>query len=84
MYINIYIFSKLKCKHFIYFYLFLKKDSMNFSLYSTNWTSMSIENKKLLLFFMRMNNAEKTKIKISTSKIVNLEMFASVCIIYLL
>lgn len=55
---------------------------MNFALYSSDWTAMSISYKKMLLFTMRMNDAEKLKQKISLRKIVNLEMFASVCIIY--
>lgn len=53
---------------------------MNFALYSSDWTAMSISYKKMLLFTMRMNDAEKLKLKISLRKIVNLEMFASVCI----
>jgi len=56
---------------------------MNFALYSSDWTAMSISYKKMLLFTMRMNDAEKLKLKISLRKIVNLEMFASVCIISL-
>lgn len=53
---------------------------MNFALYSSNWTQMSIKNRKLILLAMRTNDAEKTKLKISSKKIVNLEMFAYVCI----
>ncbi|XP_029342689.1 uncharacterized protein LOC115033683 [Acyrthosiphon pisum] len=55
-----------------------QQDSMNFALYSSDWTAMSINYKKMLLFTMRMNDAEKLKLKISLRKIVNLEMFASV------
>jgi len=58
-----------------------QQDSMNFALYSGDWTAMNINYKKMLLFTMRMNDAEKLKLKISLRKIVNLEMFASVCII---
>lgn len=61
--------------------LLFQKDSMNFALYSSDWTAMSINYKKMLLFTMRMNDAEKLKLKISLRKIVNLEMFASVCIV---
>lgn len=58
-----------------------QQDTMNFALYSSNWTAMSVNYKKMLLFTMRMNDAEKLKLKISLRKIVNLEMFASVRII---
>lgn len=51
---------------------------MNFALYCSDWTKMNIKYKKMLLFTMRMNNAEKLKLKISLNRIVNLEMFASV------
>jgi len=61
--------------------ILFQKDSMNFALYSSDWTAMSIKYKNMLLFTMRMNDAEKLKLKISLRKIVNLEMFANVCII---
>lgn len=54
---------------------------MNFALYSSDWTEASINYKKIILLTMRMNSAEKMKLKISLKRIVNLEMFASVCII---
>lgn len=53
---------------------------MNFALYCSDWTDKSINYRKMILFTKRMNNAEKLKLKISLTKIVNLEMFASVCI----
>lgn len=53
---------------------------MNFALYCSEWTEMSIDYKNLLLLTMKMNDAEKLKLKVSMGKIVNLEMFASVCI----
>jgi len=56
---------------------------MNFALYSSDWTAMNIKYKNMLLFAMRMNDAEKLKLKISLRKIVNLEMFASVCISFI-
>lgn len=56
---------------------------MNFSLYCSNWTNINIRFKKLILLTMRMNNAEKTTLKVSTKRVVNMEMFASVCIIIL-
>ncbi|XP_025205601.1 putative odorant receptor 92a [Melanaphis sacchari] len=55
-----------------------QKDTMNFALYSSNWTAMSIKYKNILLLTMQMNDAEKLKLRISLTKIVNLEMFASV------
>jgi len=51
---------------------------MNFALYSSNWTDMSIKFKKLLLLTMRINNAENLKMKISIKRMVNMEMFADV------
>ncbi|XP_060834790.1 uncharacterized protein LOC132917852 [Rhopalosiphum padi] len=55
-----------------------QKESMNFALYSSNWTDMNIKFKKLLLFTMRVNNAENLKMKISINRIVNMEMFSDV------
>ncbi|XP_029342216.1 uncharacterized protein LOC107882832 [Acyrthosiphon pisum] len=55
-----------------------QRESMNFALYSSNWTDMSIKFKKLLLLTMRMNDAENLKMKISMKRIVNMEMFADV------
>lgn len=57
---------------------------MNFALYSSDWTQMSIEYRKLLLYTMRMNDAEKTILKISPTRIVNLKMFANVRKFYIL
>lgn len=51
---------------------------MNFALYSSNWTYMSIKFKKLLLLTMQMNSAENLKMKVSIKKMVNMEMFADV------
>lgn len=53
---------------------------MNFALYCSDWTEMSINYKKLMLLTNRMNNAEKLQLKITLKKVVNLELFASVCI----
>lgn len=39
---------------------------------------MGIEFRKILFFAMLMNDTEKSTLKITTKKIVNLEMFASV------
>lgn len=57
---------------------------MNFSLYSSNWTDMSIKFKKLLFLTMRVNDAENLKMKISTKSMVNMKMFADVRTIILL
>ncbi|XP_060877188.1 uncharacterized protein LOC132950023 [Metopolophium dirhodum] len=70
------------CHLFLTCYLFSivdeQKESMNFALYSSNWTDMSIKFKKLLLLTMRMNDAENLKMKISMNRMVNMEMFADV------
>lgn len=39
---------------------------------------MDMKSKKLILFAMKMNNANQLKIKFTNIKIVNLEMFANV------
>jgi len=57
---------------------------MNFALYSSNWTGMSIKFKKLLLFTMRMNDAENLKMKITKNRMVNMEMFVDVRTIIIL
>jgi len=57
---------------------------MNFALYSSNWTDMSIKFKKLLLLTMRMNDAENLKMKISMKRMVNMEMFMDVRIIIIM
>ncbi|XP_022169050.1 odorant receptor 22b-like [Myzus persicae] len=67
---------------FLYCYLFgsmnLKRESVNFSLYSCDWTKMDNKFKKLLLLTMRMNNANNLMIKASPKKVVDLQMFANV------
>lgn len=55
---------------------------MNFDLYSSDWTQTNIRFKKLILFAMRMNDSEKTTLKFSLRRVVNMEMFAGVCIKY--
>jgi len=50
-------------------------------MYSSNWEDMDIEAKKLILLAMKMNNAHKLYMKITKTKIVNMEMFTHVCII---
>lgn len=51
-----------------------------FALYSSNWTAMNLKTKKLILYHMQMNNANNRKLKYTVTKIVNLELFSSVCI----
>lgn len=54
---------------------------MNFSLYCSDWTQTNIKFKKLMLLIMRMNDSEKTVLKISMKRTINMEMFASVSIL---
>lgn len=51
---------------------------MSFALYSSDWTQMDIKFKKLILLTMLVNESEKTTIKVSMKKVVNMEMFAIV------
>ncbi|XP_026807158.1 odorant receptor 46a-like [Rhopalosiphum maidis] len=73
-----YIASRL----FIYCYLFeninIQRELVNFSIYSCNWTKMDLKFKKLLLFTMRMNDANQMVIKASPKKIINLQLFANI------
>ncbi|XP_026807240.1 odorant receptor 33b-like [Rhopalosiphum maidis] len=52
-----------------------QKDSIIFALYSSNWTEMNINCKKMILFIIKMNNANYKKLKFTSTKIINLEMF---------
>ncbi|XP_060875404.1 uncharacterized protein LOC132948778 [Metopolophium dirhodum] len=67
---------------FLYCYLLdsmnLKRESVNFALYSCDWTKMDIKFKKLLLLTMRMNDANNFVIRATPRKVVNLQMFANV------
>ncbi|XP_015368728.1 PREDICTED: uncharacterized protein LOC107165144 isoform X1 [Diuraphis noxia] len=54
---------------FLYCHLF---DNMNLK------TNMDLKLKKLLLFTMQINDANHVRMKVSTKKIVNLQLFASV------
>ncbi|KAE9532665.1 hypothetical protein AGLY_009746 [Aphis glycines] len=54
------------------------KSTVNFGLYSSNWTEMDLKFKKTLLLAMTMNSAHKRVMKISPNSIVNLEMFSRV------
>ncbi|KAL4119059.1 hypothetical protein QTP88_011928 [Uroleucon formosanum] len=51
------------------------KSTVNFGLYSSNWTEMDLKFKKTLLIAMTMNSAHRRVIKMSPNSIVNLEMF---------
>ncbi|XP_025424667.1 uncharacterized protein LOC112693690 isoform X2 [Sipha flava] len=53
------------------------KDSITFMLYSSNWTDMDKKSKKLILFAMKLNNANDLKLKFTQTRIVNLEMFCN-------
>ncbi|XP_025195448.1 odorant receptor 4-like [Melanaphis sacchari] len=53
-----------------------KKDSIIFALYSSNWTDMDLKSKKIVLLSLTINNANQLKMKFTSTKIVNLEMFS--------
>ncbi|CAI6344614.1 unnamed protein product [Macrosiphum euphorbiae] len=55
-----------------------QKDSMNFALYSGDWSGKSLKYKKMILNAMQMNSTDKLKLKVTMSRIVNLELFTSV------
>ncbi|KAL4083387.1 hypothetical protein QTP88_028711 [Uroleucon formosanum] len=52
-----------------------QNDALIFALYSSNWTEMDMKCKKLILMTMNLNNADNKKLKFTSTKIVNLEMF---------
>lgn len=58
----------------------LQKESINFEIYSCNWTALDLKLKRLLLFTMQMNNTNQLKLKASPKKIINLQLFANVLI----
>ncbi|XP_026807283.1 odorant receptor 22a-like [Rhopalosiphum maidis] len=72
----------ISAQFFLYCYLLdrmnLKRESVNFAIYSCDWTKMDLKFKKLLLLTMRMNDANNLMIKISPKKVVNLQMFTNV------
>lgn len=57
---------------------------MNNVIYESNWTEMNIEYKKFVLLNMNMNSACQIKLGVTTTKVVNLEMFLKVCFFLLL
>ncbi|XP_050054942.1 odorant receptor 46a-like [Aphis gossypii] len=54
------------------------RSTVNFGLYSSNWTDKDLQFKKTLLLAMTINSAHKLKMKVSPNSIVNLEMFTRV------
>ncbi|XP_029345840.1 uncharacterized protein LOC115034156 [Acyrthosiphon pisum] len=55
-----------------------RKEDVNFGLYGCDWTSLDIEIKKLILLAMRMNSSNNLKMKVTSTKFIDLPMFASV------
>ncbi|XP_015367779.1 PREDICTED: odorant receptor 46a, isoform B-like [Diuraphis noxia] len=51
------------------------KSTVNFGLYSSNWTEMDLKFKKTLLMAMILNSSHKRVMKVSPNSFVNLEMF---------
>ncbi|KAF0712197.1 odorant receptor 46a-like [Aphis craccivora] len=72
---------QITAKLFIYCYLFdsinIKRQLVNFGIYTCNWTKMDLKFKKLLLLTMQMNNANRMVIKASPKKVINLQLFAN-------
>ncbi|XP_029346749.1 odorant receptor 33b-like [Acyrthosiphon pisum] len=71
MYMSCFVFNTLN----------IKKDSITFALYSSNWTEMDMKFKKLILLTMRMNDAHQQKLQYTKTKIINMEIFYHVCFI---
>ncbi|XP_050520079.1 bumetanide-sensitive sodium-(potassium)-chloride cotransporter-like isoform X2 [Daktulosphaira vitifoliae] len=68
LYISCYFFGQLE----------YQESSMNFAMYSCNWTNKDINFKKSLLLAMNMNNAHNIAIKVTPTKYVNLELFSRI------
>lgn len=64
--------------------ILLQKDLLHFALYSGDWSGKSLKYKKMILFAMRMNNADQLKLQITMTRIVNLEMFTGVRVILII
>lgn len=60
------------------FLLYFQKESIIFSLYSSNWTEMDMKYENCILLIMKMNNAHPNKLKFSQLRVVNLQMFLGV------
>ncbi|XP_015367764.1 PREDICTED: odorant receptor 22c-like [Diuraphis noxia] len=54
------------------------RSTVNFGLYSCDWTNKDLKFKKTVLLAMSMNSAHKKVMKLSPNSIVNLEMFSRV------
>ncbi|XP_050546718.1 uncharacterized protein LOC126908570 isoform X2 [Daktulosphaira vitifoliae] len=54
------------------------KNKMNFFMYSCNWTEQNLEFQKILLLTMKLNNANNFTMKVTPTKVFNLEMFSRV------
>ncbi|XP_050546717.1 odorant receptor 46a-like isoform X1 [Daktulosphaira vitifoliae] len=63
---------------FFYGYLENQKNKMNFFMYSCNWTEQNLEFQKILLLTMKLNNANNFTMKVTPTKVFNLEMFSRV------
>lgn len=55
-----------------------QKEDVNFGLYSCNWTRMDMKFKRLLLMSMKMNNANRLKLKATPDVTINRPFFANV------
>lgn len=61
---------------------FEQKESVNFGIYSCNWTVMDIKFKKLLFLVMQMNDVNRSIVKFSPKIIIDLKLFSNVCIYF--
>lgn len=52
---------------------------MSFFVYSCDWTQENINIQKLILMTMQINDCERNTLKLTSKKVVNMELFASVC-----
>jgi len=59
----------------------LQKEAVNFGLYSSTWTAMDIKVQKLLLMSMKMNDANRLRLKATPSIAVDRPFFANVRIL---
>lgn len=62
------------------FFFPVQRELVNLGIYSCNWTEMNLQFKKLLLFSMRMNNANRLMLKASPKRVINLQFYANVFI----
>lgn len=56
----------------------MQKESVNFGIYSCNWTKMDIEFKKLLLLTMQMNDSNRILLKFSPKMAIGTTLFSNV------